>query len=67
MSFSGNARKWEIKLLQEAQRTLTKNEVFRLFRTACPTHKACKIANGITLHRVLNVNPIGYPYEYTKY
>ena len=37
-----------------------------LFQTACPTHKACKIANGITPHRLFNVNPIGYSYEYNK-
>ena len=53
------------KILQEAQRTLTRNEVFILFQTACP-HKACKIVNGITLHRLFNVNPIDYSYEYKE-
>ena len=52
--------------MQEAQRILTKNEAFRLFKTACPTHKACKIANGETLHRSFNINPIDYSFEYTR-
>ena len=52
--------------MQEAQRILTKNEAFRRFKTTCPTHKACKIVNGETLHRLFNVNPIGYSFEYTK-
>ena len=46
------------KILQEAQRILTKNEVSVLFKTACPTHKACKIVSGETSHRLFNVNPI---------
>ena len=52
--------------MQEAQRILTTNEAFRLFKTACPTHKKYKIVNGETLHRLFNVNPIGYSFEYTK-
>ena len=48
------------------QRTLSNNEVSKSFVTACPTHKACKIVNGVTLHRLFNVNPIGYSYEYKK-
>ena len=31
-----------------------------------PNQRACKIVNGVTLHRLFNVNPIGYPYEYKK-
>ena len=43
-----------------------KNEAVRNFITACPTHKACKIVKGITLHRLFGVNPIDYSYEYKK-
>ena len=50
----------------EAQRILTNNEAFRSFKTACPTHKACKIVNGETLHRSFNVNPIEYSFEHGK-
>ena len=60
-----HGRKWG-KILQEAERALTNNEVFRFFQTACPTHKACTIVNGITLHRLFDVNPIDYSYEYNK-
>ena len=52
------------KILLKMQRTLLNNEVSKSFVTACPTHKACKIANGVTLHRLSNVNPIDYSYEY---
>ena len=62
----GMAGTGKSKILQEAQRILTKNEVFRLFKTACPTHKACKIVNGETSHRLFNVNPIDYSFEYDK-
>ncbi len=58
--FLGMAGTGKSKILQEAQRILSKNEAFRLFKTACPTHKACKIVNGETLHRLFNVNPIDY-------
>ena len=54
------------KILQEVQRILTKNEAFRLFKTACPTHKACKIVNGETPHRLFNVNPFDYSFEYGR-
>ena len=64
--FLGMAGSGKSKILQEAQRILTNNDVFRLFQTACPTHKACKIVNGITLHRLFNANPIDYSYEYNK-
>ena len=53
-------------ILQEMQRTLSNNEVSKPFVTACPTHKACKIVNGATLHILFNVSPIDYPYEYKK-
>ena len=53
-------------ILQEMQRTLSHNEVSKSFVTACPTHKACTIGNGLTLHRLFNVNPIDYSYEYKK-
>ena len=58
--FLGMAGTGKSEILQEAQRILTKNEAFRLFKTACPIHKACKIVNGETLHRLFNVNPIDY-------
>ena len=54
------------KILLEMQNTLLKNEVSKSFVTACPTHKACKIVNGVTLHILFNVNPIGYSYENEK-
>ena len=56
----------ESEILRETQRTLSKNEVSKPFATACPTHKACTTVNGVTLHRLFYVNPIGYPYEYKK-
>jgi hypothetical protein len=34
--------------------------------TACPTQKACKIVNGQTIHRLLDINPIDYSYGYAK-
>ena len=64
--FLGMAGTGKSKILQEAQRILTKNKVFRSFKTACPTHKACKIVNDETLHRLCNVNPIDYSFEYNK-
>ena len=64
--FIGMAGSGKSKILQEAQRILSKNEAVRQFITACPTHKACKIVNGITLHRLFGVNPIDYSYEYKK-
>ena len=54
------------KILSEMLRTVLKNEASKSIVTACPTHKACKIVNGGTLHRLFNVNPIDYPYEYKK-
>ena len=64
--FLGMAGTGKSNILQEAQRILTTNEAFRLFKTACPTHKACKIVNGETLHRLFNANPIDYSFEYTQ-
>ena len=54
------------EILQEAQLILSKNETVRQFITACPTHKACKIVNGITIHRLFGVNPMDYSYEYKQ-
>ena len=48
------------------QRTLSNNEVSKSFVTACPIHKAGKIVNGVTLHRLFNVSPIDYSYAYKK-
>jgi hypothetical protein len=36
------------------------------YRTTCPTHKACKLIKGITLHRLFGINPIDNSYEYGK-
>ena len=58
--FLGFAGSGKSKILQETQSILTNNEVFRLVQTACPTHNACKIVNGITLHRSFNVTPIDF-------
>ncbi len=62
----GMAGTGKSEILQEAQGILSKNEAIRKFITACPTHKACKIVNGITLHMLFGVNPIDYSYEYKK-
>ena len=34
--------------------------------TLCPTHKACKLVNGNTIHRMFGINPIDLSYEYKK-
>ena len=52
--------------LQEMQRTLSTNEVSKLFVTACPIHNACKIVDGVTVHILFNVNPFDYSYGYKK-
>ena len=31
--------------------------------TICPTHKACKLIDGNTIHRTFGINPIGLSYE----
>ena len=62
----GMAGSGKSEILQEAQVILSKNEAFRQFITACPTHKACKVVNGITIHRMFGVNPVDYSYEYKK-
>ena len=36
------------------------------FITCCPTHKACKLINGTTIHRTVGINPIDLSYEYKK-
>ena len=43
-----------------------RNEAFETFVTACPTHKACKLVKGKTIHRLFNINPIDNSYEYGK-
>ena len=49
----GMAGTGKSEILQEAQRILSqKNVAFKQFVTACPTHKACKVVNGITIHRL---------------
>ena len=32
--------------------------------TICPTHKACKLVNGNTIHRMFGISPIDLSYEY---
>ena len=34
--------------------------------TICPTHKACNLVDGYTIHRMFGINPIDVRYEYTK-
>ena len=34
--------------------------------TICPTHKACNLVDGYTIHRTFSINPIDFSYEYTK-
>ena len=62
----GMAGTGKSEILQEAQLILSKNEAFRQFITACPTHKACKVVNGVTIHRMFGVNPLDYSYEFKK-
>ena len=52
--------------LNTIKNTLAKNEAFRKFITACPTHKACKLVNGVTIHRMFGISPTDYSYEYKK-
>ena len=52
--------------LNRIKKILIKNETVREFITACPTHKACKLVNGITIHRLFGVNPMDYSYECKK-
>ena len=47
----GEAGTGKSEILQEAQLILSENEAVRQFVTACPTHKACKVVNGIPIHR----------------
>jgi len=34
--------------------------------TIAPTHKACKLINGTTIHIMFGINPIDNSYEYKK-
>ena len=34
--------------------------------TVCPTHKACKLVDGNTIHRMFCISPTGSSYEYKK-
>ena len=34
--------------------------------TICPTHKACKLVNGNTRHRMFGINPTDLSYEDKK-
>lgn len=43
----------------------TRNEiVHKLFEVCAPTHKACKIIGGKTLHRLFGIHPIDYTCDY---
>ena len=59
---------WQVQAkLQNLTQSKThwqKNEAFRNFITACPTHNACKLVNGVTIHRMFGINPADYSYEY---
>ena len=42
-----------------------KNEIVRLLYSTCsPTHKASKIINGKTIHKLFGIDPIEYTYDY---
>ena len=45
-------------ILKEALYILEKNKSYK--KTMCPTHKACKIVNGTTIHRMFGINPIDH-------
>ena len=32
--------------------------------TICPTHRACNLVDGCTIHRMFGINPIDLSYEY---
>ena len=34
--------------------------------TVCPTHKACNLVDGCTIHRMFGISPIDLTYEYKK-
>ena len=34
--------------------------------TICPTHKACNLVDGYTIHRIFGINPFDFSYEYTR-
>ena len=34
--------------------------------TICPNHKACKLVNGNTIHRMFGISPIDLSYEYKQ-
>ena len=48
--------------LKQLKHELSSNEYIMV----CPTHKACKLVDGNTIHRMCGINPIDLSYEYTK-
>ena len=34
--------------------------------TVCPTHEACNLVDGCTIHRMFGISPIDLSYEYSK-
>ena len=34
--------------------------------TICPTHEACNLVDGCTIHRMFGISPIDLSYEYTR-
>ena len=62
----GMAGTGQSELLKESQQILLKNNAIHNFISASPTHKACQIINGITIHRMFDINPIDYSYSFKK-
>ena len=46
--------------LKQMKNTLPSDEHI----TICPTHKACKLINGNTIHRMFGISPVDLSYEY---
>ena len=62
----GMAGTGKSEVLKESQHILSKNNAIHDFISASPTHKACQIINGITIHRMFDINPIDYSYSFKK-
>ena len=59
MVYSGTGKTTKLKTLKSASQS---NEHI----TVCPTHKACKLINGNTIHKIFGISPIDLSYEYRK-
>ena len=62
----GMAGSGKSEVLKESQHILSKNNAIHNFISASPTHKACQIINGITIHRMFDINPIDFSYSFKK-